>query len=153
MNSEKYSVDKVFELEETIHIHDLASLPSSPNWTEEPEPAYITCCNKMRISSEGRVREMYPHVLGEYIMMKNTSGRTSYSKAGSLEMFLTQPETAELGKWYAWGVTGSPGATWGYLRSTRLPLCPARAGPWKMFDRNTKRWVLDHTLQVVCFPE
>ena len=145
--------DKVSESDETIPNKESAPLSNSSTWKVESEPAYITCCNKMRISSEGRVREMYPHVLGEYQRMENQSGRTSYSKAGSLEMFLTQPETAELGKWYAWGVTGSPGATWGYLRSTRLPLCPARAGPWKMFDRNTKRWVLDHTLQVVCFPE
>ena len=71
-------------------------------------------------------------------------------KIGQPEMFLIQPETTGYTWAYTWGVSSSMEAKWGYIRSTRAKPCPTWTGMWMVFDKNSKTFVVDDTLQVEC---
>jgi hypothetical protein len=123
------------------------------SWAEKEKDAEkegIPCCGHIKISSSRKVREMYPFILGDYKQIESKSPQTIYVKPAKKPMFLTQPENTGLVWGYTWGVSLSAEAKWGYIRSGYTSLCPTMAGQWKVFDKDTKRWVVDMTLQVVC---
>jgi hypothetical protein len=125
------------------YFYDLTSLAEDE---EHQRKAESTCCGHVKISSEGAVRAMYPHILGDY---KHISS-SYYVKPGPKPLFLIQPEPTELVWGYTWGVSPAAEAKWGYIRSGYTASCPTMADQWKFFDRNTKRWEVDTTLQVLC---
>ena len=104
------------------------------------------CCGHIKIRSSGLVRAMYPHILGDY---KHVDSIT-YIKPSTRPVYLSQPEPTGLVWGYTWGVSQARGARWGYIRSGHTSPCPTRAGTWKVYDRLTKTWVMDTTLQVLC---
>ena len=115
-------------------------------WTGEEEDSENTCCSHIKISSEGKARAMYPHILGKYQIIDS-----SYDiKLGKKPLYLTQPESAGPIWGYTWGVNHSPVSKWGYIRSSYTTPCPSMAGQWTVFDKNTKKWAVDRTLKVTC---
>ena len=103
------------------------------------------CCGHVTISSEGVAQSLYPHILGDYKHI----GHNTYIKPSTRPVYLNQPEHSGRSG-YSWGVSHSQGARWGYIRSAYTSPCPTRAGVWKVFNRYTKIWVLDSSLQVLC---
>jgi hypothetical protein len=70
------------------------------SWAEKEKDAEkegIPCCGHIKISSSGRVREMYPFILGDYKQIESKSPQTIYVKPAKKPMFLTQPENTGLG--------------------------------------------------------
>ena len=129
--------------------YELEDSYDSLSWAEEKEDsgkAESACCGHIKISSEGKVRAMYPHILGDYKHVESSY----YVKPGPKPLFLTKPEPTELVLGYTWGVSQAAEAKWGYIRSGYTSPCPTMEGQWKFFDRNTKRWEVDTTLQVLC---
>ena len=119
-------------------------------WTEVEDDVETTCCGQVIISSYAEVREMYPFILGIYKQRETQHPVNLFMKSGTSEIFLIQPETTNLVWGYTWGVSRSPEAKWGYIRSTSSAACPTMAGKWKVFDNSRKRWVMDQTLRVEC---
>ena len=114
-------------------------------YDDHDQEAEKSCCNAIIISSKGLLADKYPHILGEYKVLQNTTYPASYKLARKQKLFLTKP-----GRGYTWGVARSVEATWGYIRSTRVTPCPATAGPWRIYNKNTLRWNVDNTLRLVC---
>ena len=119
-------------------------------WIEIEDEIETTCCGQLIISSYGEVREMYPFILGIYKQRETQHPANLFLKTGTPAMFLIQPETTNLVWGYTWGVSRSPEAKWGYIRSASNAVCPTMAGKWKVFDKNSQRWVMDQTLKVEC---
>ena len=117
-------------------------------WISKSKDVEIACCERIKISSQGKTKEMYPFVLGDYKQYKQNIN--SFIKIGQPEMFLIQPETTGYTWAYTWGVSSSMKAKWGYVRSVRAQPCPTWAGGWMMYDKNTKTFVVDETLKVEC---
>ena len=110
------------------------------SWIEEEEDSESICCDHIRISSEGKVRAMYPHILGDY----QYYDPLYYIKPGSTKpLYLTQPKATGHVWGYTWGVTLSLEARWGYIRSGYSAPCPTMAGQWKVYDKVSKGSVPD----------
>ena len=121
-----------------------------PDYADEPpvvEEGGVDgdCCGHVTISSEGLAKSLYPHILGDYKHI----GHNTYIKPSNRPVYLNQPSYRGRSG-YSWGVSQSQLARWGYIRSGYTSPCPTRAGVWKVFNRYTKTWVLDNTLQVLC---
>ena len=110
----------------------------------------VTCCRIVNIISRGLVSQVYPTIMGEYRRTKMPSDRPIYAKMGSPMRYLSQPQSDQQVLGYSWGVSQTPKAKWGYIRSSKAGPCPTLAGKWKVFDKNSKRWLEDTTLQIVC---
>ena len=117
------------------------------NTTEEVD---IICCKIVTIVSQDKVAHVYPTILGDYRRTKIVSERPIYAKLGAPIRYLSQPQSDTHVLGYSWGVSQAPKAKWGYIRSSKAGPCPTLAGRWKVFDRHTKRWTEDSTLQIVC---
>jgi len=115
--------------------------------TEEVE---MICCKVVRVQSTAKVAQVYPSILGEYRKTKMPSDRPIYAKLGSPMRYLSQPQSDKHVLGYSWGVSQTPQAKWGYIRSSKAGPCPTMAGKWKVFDKETKRWLVDKTLKIVC---
>ena len=118
------------------------------NWEEkEKEEDFETiCCAHIKISSTGKVQAMYPFILGDYMYINSS---TYIKQVGKL-LYLTKPEPTALIWGYTWGVSLSAKAKWGYIRSGYNAPCPTIAGMWTVFDKITRRWVVDTTLHLEC---
>ena len=117
-------------------------------WINQGKDVELVCCEILSIISQGKTKEMYPFILGDYKQIKeNPKG---FLKIGQPKMFLMQPETPGYTWAYTWGVTRSLEARWGYIRSARAKPSPTWAGGWMVFDKNTRTFVVDETLQVEC---
>ena len=123
-----------------------------PDYDDDDEPPVVEeggvdgdCCGHVTISSEGLAQSLYPYILGDYKHI----GHNTYIKPSTRPVYLNQPPYSGRSG-YSWGVSQSQGARWGYIRSGYTSPCPTRAGVWKVFNRYTKTWVLDNTLQVLC---
>ena len=153
-NSKSNKGDGIREKEETtakkpIKEMDVSYFTTYRSFVEE-DAEQVPCCDNIKISSKEKVMEMYPFLLGDYKQIESKSNRNLYSKSGKQQLYLSLPKSAGQVRGYTWGVSQSPEAKWGYIRSSKGSSCPTMAGQWKVFDRNTKKWVVDNTLQVVC---
>ena len=63
-------------------------------WISKSKDVEIACCERIKISSEGKTKDMYPFVLGNYKQKKQNTN--SFIKIGQPEMFLIQPKTTAL---------------------------------------------------------
>ena len=108
------------------------------------------CCGQIQISSQGIVEEIYPFILGNYRQIETKYNRNTFVKKGLPKMFLIQPATTPYVWGHTWGVSRSADGKWGYIRSSGFSPCPDMAGKWKVFDKNTKSWVIDRTLLMEC---
>jgi len=114
------------------------------------EEVEVICCKIVSIVSQDKVAQVYPTILGDYRRTKIVSERPIYAKLGAPIRYLSQPQSDTHVLGYSWGVSQTPKAKWGYIRSSKAGPCPTLAGKWKVFDRDTKRWIEDSTLQIVC---
>ena len=111
----------------------------------------MACCSKIRISSHGKVKEMYPFVLGIYEKMDTKDSQNIFVKSDlPEEMFLIQPKTTEWVWGHTWVVSQSDEATRGYIRSTGYLAFPNMAGRWMVYYKNMKTWDSDYTLRAFC---
>ena len=128
---------------------DDIDLPSHKwKWISKNKDVEIACCEIISISSQGKTKEMYPFILGEY--KQNKENLNSFVKIELPKLFLMQPETISNTWAYTWGVSRSTDVRWGYIRSARAKPCPTWAGSWMVYDRNLRAFVVDKTLQVAC---
>ena len=119
---------------------------------EDAEIIQISCCKSLKISSRGKTKKLYAFLLGEYNLVAGTHTKPIYKKTGLMHLYLFQPVPSRAGVVYSWGVSHTPEARWGYVRSGRAAACPGMAGQWKVYDENSKRWTRDMTLFVKCKP-
>ena len=119
---------------------------------EDAETIEIDCCKSIRISSTASTKLFYPFLLGEYKMEKRESKKPIYVKAGQRTLYLSQPVSHSRVLGYSWGVSQTPEAKWGYVRSNKASACPAMEGQWMVYDRKINKWTKDITLSVKCGP-
>ena len=117
-------------------------------WINQGKDVELVCCEILSIISQGKTKEMYPFILGEY--KQNKENLNSFVKIELPKLFLMQPETISNTWAYTWGVSRSTDVRWGYIRSARAKPCPTWAGSWMVYDRNLRAFVVDKTLQVAC---
>ena len=107
------------------------------------------CCKSIKISSSGRARHLYPSIMGDYRMVGKNKKTPIYIKTGD-RIFLYKPERENRTLGYSWGVSHSPLARWGFIKSTLAGGCPDMGGGWRVYDRKMRRWAKDITMIVKC---
>jgi hypothetical protein len=117
---------------------------------KDTEDVEILCCEIVKMISTGKVVKAYPSILGEYRKTNIPSNRPIYAKDSPPIRYLSQPQSDKQVLGYSWGVSQTPEAKWGYIRSSKAGTCPTMAGKWKVFDKGSRRWLVDNTLKVVC---
>ena len=100
--------------------------------------------------STAKVANAYPSFLGKYRKTNIPFNRPIYAKDSLPVRYLSQPQSDKQVLGYSWGVSQTPEAKWGYIRSSKASTCPTMAGKWKVFDKRSRRWLVDNTLKVVC---
>ena len=144
------------------HLHEVNRKPTYNNKRiisnsihyieEDAEIIEMVCCKSIRISSRDRTKILYQFLLGEYKMVEREFMKPIYVKEGNRKLYLSQPVSQSRILGYSWGVSHTPEAKWGYVRSSKASACPDMAGQWKVYDKNMKRWSRDLTLSVTCGP-
>merc|ERR1712150_263730 len=110
------------------------------------------CCDRIRIFSTGAASRYYPFLMGNYDkVMLQFEGKMflAYQKSDRSSLFVTKPTTDEF-QFYNWGVSRSPLARWGYLRSSYGGRCPTRSGEWKVYQAERQTWRPDYSLTLSC---
>merc|ERR1712142_210416 len=126
------------ETTNSIESNDI-SLTTSVNtesktvFHEDVERVKVDCCDVIKVYGGQKFKKMYPTIAGVYRKTKIPSFRPTYVKITPPTVYISQPEVQKnspvLG--YSWGLSKSPQAKWGYIRSTRTGACPTMAGRWK----------------------
>ena len=136
------------------NIENIASIKHAFLTTETAEDSEIVdwnniCCKSIKISSSGRARHLYPSIMGDYRMVGKKSKTPIYINTGD-RIFLYKPERENRTLGYSWGVSHSPLARWGFIKSTLAGGCPDMGGGWRVYDRKMRRWAKDITMIVKC---
>ena len=136
------------------HIEDIASIKHSFITTDVTQDTEIVdwnniCCKSIKISSSGRARHLYPSIMGDFKMVGRSSKTPIYIKPGE-RIFLYKPERENHTLGYSWGVSHSPLARWGFIKSTLAGGCPDMGGGWRVYDRKMRRWAKDITMVIKC---
>ena len=125
---------------------------SETEFHEDVERVKIDCCDVVEVYGGQKLKKMYPTIIGVYRKTKIPSFRPTYVKITPPTVYISQPEVHKnspvLG--YSWGLSKSPQAKWGYIRSTRTGACPTMAGRWKIYNKISQRWEEDDRLRVRC---
>ena len=108
------------------------------------------CCEFVSITSSDTLANLYPNILGEYRKTYQGTFQPIYAKYSNTVQYLSQPKSDSDVLDYSWGVSPTPEAKWGYISSSKSAPCPTMAGQWKVFHKDTKRWVVDKTIKVIC---
>jgi hypothetical protein len=117
------------------------------------ETEMVVCCKSIRISSTNQSPLIHPFLVGEYTLVERELLEPIYVKTGNRRLFISKPvsQTHNLG--YSWAVGNSPGAKWGYMSSSKNSLCPDKAGPWQVYEKDINIWTSDHSINLECAPE
>ena len=119
---------------------------------EDAEMIKIPCCSSLKITSKGRTKLLYRFLLGEYRLVSGKNTKAMYKKRGQNQLYISRPKSHSARLLYSWGVSHTPEAKWGYIRSGKTAPCPDMAGEWMVYLRSSKRWTRDTTLSVKCKP-
>ena len=133
------NIEHAFLKNETVDVNNIDDT-EIVQWNE-------ICCKSIKISSSGRTRHLYPFILGDYKITERKSNTPIYNKQ---DLFLFKPARESSLHSYSWGVSRSPLARWGYIRSSLAGGCPDMGGRWKVYDGKMNRWAKDITLVVKC---
>jgi len=152
-SSEEDHVDLKAFLQILSNIEDTNKAPKASRRRGVEKKTGPRCCKYMKISSEGPVLEMYPHVLGTYKNIKEDHESPVYKHViVNRRSYIARPEgvTEDDKPTYTWGVNSKEGAKWGWIKAMEDQPCPHMVTLWGAFVSEGKSWMRDSTLEIKC---